>query len=461
MKASLVVLIAGSLAVEARHAWTSERNGHEVSGRLDGERTNSSGICDATVKQHSGYFKIDESGKTNQNYFYWMFESRSKPSTDPFILWMTGGPGCSGQLALLNENGPCKVNKDMTTMKNEFSWTNNANVLWIDQPTGVGFSYGDKGDYDHDEAGIRDDMYHFLLEFFAAHPEYAKLPFYVFGESYGGHFAPNVAYRVWEGNNNATKTGNGADVINLQGLAVGNGLTDPSIQYKYYAEMAYNNTYGVKSISAAQYAAMVAETPKCISMINACQQDTSECPAAQAECNNAQMGPYEESGLNPYDVRIKCQVPGLCYDFSNTVAFLGLQSTRDALGVTSDSATWASCNMGVNQAFSADWMKTQEYTVPPLLKAGINVLIYAGDADFVCNWMGNKAWTLALPWDGQSQFAAEKDHDWMVKGVKAGSARTWEGFTFLQVNDAGHMVPMDQPTNSLEMVETFINGGSF
>ena len=61
-----------------------------------------------------------------------------------------------------------------------------ANVLWIDQPTGVGFSYGEKGDYDHDEAGIRDDMYHFLLEFFAAHPEYAKLPFYVFGESYGG-----------------------------------------------------------------------------------------------------------------------------------------------------------------------------------------------------------------------------------------------------------------------------------
>ena len=52
-----------------------------------------------------------------------------------------------------------------------------------------------------------------------------------------GHFAPNVAYRVYEGNLNATKTGNGADVINLQGLAVGNGLTDPSIQYQYYAEM--------------------------------------------------------------------------------------------------------------------------------------------------------------------------------------------------------------------------------
>eukprot|EP00729_Bicosta_minor_P014982 gene14982-10299_t len=430
--AKLLLGLVGIVGADARHTWTSERNGNKVDGRLAGERTNSSGLCDTTVKQKSGYFKIDEAGKTNQNYFYWMFESRSEPSTDPFILWMTGGPGCSGQLALLNENGPCSVAKDgsgnLATVTNPYSWTNKATVLWIDQPTGVGFSYGDSGDYDHDEAGIRDDMYHFLLEFFAENPEYAKLPFYVFGESYGGHFAPNVAYRVWEGNNNATKSGNGADVINLQGLAVGNGLTDPSIQYQWYAQMAYNNTYGVKSISEAQYKGMVAETPKCISMINKCQENTLECPAAQSECNNAQMGPYEESGLNPYDVRIKCQVPGLCYDFSETTAWLDLQSTRDALGVTSASAEWASCNMKVNQQFSADWMKTQEYTVPPLLKAGISVLIYAGDADF---------------------------------GDKAGSARSWNGFTFLQVNNAGHMVPMDQPVNALAMVETFISGGIF
>ena len=180
------------------------------------------------------------------------------------------------------------------------SWTNKANVLWIDQPTGVGFSYGAKGDYDHDEAGIRDDMYHFLLEFFAAHPEYAKLPFYVFGESYGGHFAPNVAFRVWEGNVNASKTGTSAALINLQGLAVGNGLTDPAIQYQYYAKMAFNNTYGVKAVSDVQYNSMVAETPACINLINQCQTDTAICPQAQSVCNQAQMGPYEEGGLNPF-----------------------------------------------------------------------------------------------------------------------------------------------------------------
>ena len=143
--------------------------------------------CHATLLR---YYEVDARGKTNEHYFYWMFESRNKPSTDPFILWLTGGPGCSGMLALLNENGPCTISSAGEPVINTESWTNTANMLWIDQPTGVGFSYGDSGDYDHDEKGVRDDMYFFLQAFFKAHPEYAQNDFYVFGESYGGHYAP-------------------------------------------------------------------------------------------------------------------------------------------------------------------------------------------------------------------------------------------------------------------------------
>jgi len=300
-------------------------------------------------------------------------------------------------------------------------------------------------------------VYAFLTTFFAAHPEYASLPFYVFGESYGGHYAPNVAYRIQQGNEMATA----AAKINLQGLAVGNGLTDPAVQYQFYPEMAYNNTYGVKAVSKAVYEQMKAEVPTCIAAINKCQKDTSACGPAQAECNNAQLGPYEQSGLNTYDVRIPCRVPGLCYDFSAPTAWLDLPSTRSALGVTSASAEWSSCNMRVNQQFSSDWMQSQEYTIPPLLKAGIRVLIYAGDADFVCNWMGNRAWTLALPWDGKAAFNAADEHTWSVNGKKAGTARTAGGLTFLQVNNAGHMVPMDQPENSLQMIRTFLGDKPF
>ena len=96
-------------------------------------------LCD-TVKQYSGYYKLTTGDK---HYFYWMFESRSKPSTDPVLLWMTGGPGCSSEVALFGENGPCKVNGEgIGTERNPYSWNTNANLIYIDQPTGTGFSYG-------------------------------------------------------------------------------------------------------------------------------------------------------------------------------------------------------------------------------------------------------------------------------------------------------------------------------
>ena len=268
-----------------------------------------------------------------------------------------------------------------------------------------------------------------------------------------------MAYRIWEGNQNATA--NGMPTVNLKGLAVGNGLTDPAVQYPYYAKMAVNNTYNVKAVSGPEVNAMEEELGKCIPLIEQCQNDTSVCSRAQALCNDAQLGPYEQSGLNPYDVREKCKVKPLCYDFSAPTDWLDLPATREALGVTQASSTWSSCNMQVNQQFSSDWMKSQQYTIPPLLEDGIRVLIYAGDADFICNWMGNKAWTLALEWPGKDAFNAAEDHDWDVAGTKAGTARTAQGLTFLQVNKAGHMVPMDQPENSLSMIETFMSGGKF
>ena len=95
------------------------------------------GLCDATVKSESGYFSV-ESG-IDKNYFYWLFESRATPSTDPLIMWLNGGPGCSSQLGLLTENGPCTVSEDgLSTINNPHSWNNNANVMWIDQPAHVG-----------------------------------------------------------------------------------------------------------------------------------------------------------------------------------------------------------------------------------------------------------------------------------------------------------------------------------
>ncbi len=97
--------------------------------------------------------------------------------------------------------------------------------------------------------------------------------------------------------------------------------------------------------------------------------------------------------------------------------------------------------------------------VGQILESGVKVLIYAGDADFICNYMGNKAWTLELDWIGKDQFNLAKDKEWTSKftGKKAGKYRMAKNFAFLQVYEAGHMVPYDQPEHSLEFISKWIS----
>jgi cathepsin A (carboxypeptidase C) len=418
-----------------------------------------SGLCDSSVKSLSGYFSVSDT--LDKNYFFWFFESRSAPSTDPLVIWLTGGPGCSSQLALLTENGPCTVTEDgLSTVNNPYSWNSNANILWVDQPAGVGYSYGLKND--HNETMVAEDMYHFVQEFVKAHPEYAKLELFVFGESYGGHYAPAVSNRIYKGNKN-----NEGVYINLKGVGVGNGLTDPVVQYRYYPAMAMNNSYGIKTVSEEAYSNMLDHLNACTLMGAACQENVDACEPAYSFCNIFETTPYYNTGLNPYDIRVPCGDNDLCYNFTSIETFLNLPSTREALHVSDKVEAWQSCNTAVDIMFVSDWMRNFHKELAEMLDDGIRVLIYAGDVDFICNWMGNKAWTLDLMWSGKPSFNAAGDHAWTYNSKEGGSARTSKAIkgdgslTFLQVYEAGHMVPMDQPEAALSLLNTFLQNRAF
>lgn len=139
---------------------------------------------------------------------------------------------------------------------------------------------------------------------------------------------------------------------------------------------------------------------------------------------------------------------------------------RAALGV--GSRKWSDCNRGVAMAFelSGDWMKDFQTMLPDQLADGIRVLIYAGDQDFICNWLGNRAWTRAMEWPHKTEFNAAPVTEWSAGGKAGvsissqalGTVQSSNGFTFLRVYDAGHMVPRDQPAAALEMVSQFVSG---
>lgn len=94
-----------------------------------------------------------------------------------------------------------------------------------------------------------------------------------------------------------------------------------------------------------------------------------------------------------YDVRKKC-VGDLCYDFSNMETFLNDQKVRQALGV--GNIEFVSCSSEVYQAMQLDWMKNLEVGIPSLLEDGIKLLIYAGEYDLICNWLGTIHFVLHL-----------------------------------------------------------------
>lgn len=406
------------------------------------------GLWPDNVTQHSGYITVNGTYENGVHLFYWMFESRSAPKNSPLLLWLTGGPGCSSELALFYENGPYTINKDLSLSTNPYSWNSFANLLFVDQPVGTGFSYADSSfDYVIDETQIANEMYTFLQNFLQMYPQYRGLDFFISGESYAGHYIPAISSRIIQGNQNHE-----GPTINLQGSAIGNGWVDPIIQYGQYSEFAYQNGL----IGLATYEVAKAEYLACAAAI-----ETGVWIVAIDACNIMLETILTAAGnINVYDIRKQCTYPPLCYDFTLLDEFIALPQVRKALGVGDHD--WSDCNTEVHTLLLGDWISNLAVDIPILLaQKNYTVLIYSGTEDFICNYFGGKAWTAALPWPGQSGFNNAPEKDWNVSGQKAGTSKTYQGFTFLEVFGAGHMVPMDQPQNALNMLLHFLTKTPF
>lgn len=411
----------------------------------------------------AGYIAVNatEPGATvpglTRYLWYWFFESRSNPETDPLVIWLSGGPGCSSLVALFGENGPYIIRDDLSLQLNPYSWNANASIIFIDQPVNTGFSYGEEGDYGaFSEENVGDNLYEFLHGFYRAFPKYAQLPFIITGESYAGHYIPAFGARVVRGNREGIYP-----KVNLHALAIGNGLVNPYVQYAEY------HPYAVAMDILPQESLdwMEAGIKPCQDAIKLCNRTSLEgmyaCLTATATCNLAELIPFQFSGLNVYDVREKCEVPPLCYDFSNIGRFLDQPEVRDALGV--GNRTWTDCNriVSLGMIFAGDWMRNMEDEVRETLAAGVRVVVFSGETDFICNWYGSRAWTEGMEWAGKSAFNAAANTTWLVDGAVAGSAREAHGLSHVRVHNAGHMVPMDQPKNALDLLHRVVSGARF
>ena len=134
--------------------------------------------------------------------------------------------------------------------------------------------------------------------------------------------------------------------------------------------------------------------------------------------------------------------------------FIAREDVRKELGVAERS--WTSCNMVVHTFMLGDWVTNMESNVVNLLNNKVNVLVYSGDKDYICNWRGGEAWTHTLSWSKKEEFNQSNYKKWNVNEQVAGQYKNIDNLTFLRVYEAGHMVPMDQPGVALEMLHQLI-----
>ncbi|XP_056843164.1 serine carboxypeptidase-like 12 isoform X5 [Raphanus sativus] len=180
----------------------------------------------------TGYIGIGE--EEDIQLFYYFIKSEKNPKEDPLLIWLNGGPGCSSLLGLLFENGPLAFkfevyNGDLASLvSTTYSWTQVANIIFLDQPVGSGFSYSrtplDKTS-DTNEVKM---IHEFLQKWLSKHPQFFSNPFYVIGDSYSGKIVPALVQKISKGNYICCKP-----LINLQGYVLGNPVTYPEFELNY------------------------------------------------------------------------------------------------------------------------------------------------------------------------------------------------------------------------------------
>jgi len=253
--------------------------------------------------------------------------------------------------------------------------------------------------------------------------------------------------------------------LNFNSLGIINGIIDEYIQAPYYPEFANHNTYGIKAVNDTVYDYMkfaAYMTNGCLEQIEYCRAADRSTPSGQAVCSEAQSmcrdnveGPYYAyGGRGVYDIRHPYDDPTPPSYFPD---YLNMAYVQNALGVNLNYTT------GNNDIYYA-FQQTGDFVYPNffediemLLAAGLRVGMYYGDADYICNWFGGEAISLALNYSNAAEFRAAGYTPFTVDGTEYGEVRQYGNFSFMRIYEAGHEVPYYQPLASLAYFNRTIN----
>ncbi|KDO84306.1 hypothetical protein CISIN_1g042005mg [Citrus sinensis] len=338
--------------------------------------------------QYSGYVNVDS--QDGRSLFYYFVESPQNSSSKPLVLWLNGGPGFSSFGAgTMMELGPFRVNKDGKTLyQNEYAWNKDYKV--------------------NGDIRTARDSYTFLVSWLARFPEYKTRDFFIAGESYAGHYIPQLAQAILYNNQHANQT-----IINLRGIAMGNALIDLETMMKGTVDFYWTHALMPDEIyhgltSSYNFASLNSSDKVCLEFID--------------------QGDAAAGNIYSYDIYAP-----LC-----------------------NSSSKFNTEIANSGEINRNW-KDKPQTVLPIIQElmaeGIRIWVYSGDTDgalpvtctrYAVKKLGTPVRTAWYPW--------------YTQGEVGGYAVGYQNLTFVTVRGAGHFVPSYQPARALVLFSSFING---
>ncbi|CAB4289162.1 unnamed protein product [Prunus armeniaca] len=416
-------------------------------------------------KQYAGYVDVDV--KAGRSLFYYFVEADKEPDKKPLTLWLNGGPGCSSiGGGAFTELGPFYPTGDGRGLRrNLMSWNRASNLLFVESPAGVGWSYSNtSSDYNSGDASTARDMHTFLLKWYEKFPAFRSRELFLTGESYAGHYIPQLAIAILDHNEHST-----GFKFNLKGIAIGNPLLrldrDIPATYEYFwSHGMISDEIGLIIMNECDFDDYAFANPHNI---------TVKCTTAISEANQI-VGDY----INNYDVILDVCYPSIVQQelrlrkmatkislgvdvcmSSERRFYFNLPEVQKALHAnrTNLPYSWSMCSNVLNYSDTDG-----NINILPLLARIVHnripVWVFSGDQDSVVPLLGSRTLIRELAHDLKFQITVPYGV-WFHKGQAGGWATEYgDLLTFATVRGAAHMVPYAQPSRALHLFSSFIRG---
>jgi carboxypeptidase C (cathepsin A) len=310
--------------------------------------------------------------------------------------------------------------------------------MTIDSPSGVGFSKLTTESCIDSYCSII-DVYTFLNKFFLAHSQYQGRDFYITGQSYAGHYIPLLAEHIIKQSNS---------MINLKGIAIGNGWYNGINQMSSFSSFAFkNNLISWWKYLFSNLVIFVSDILLKAGIINL----------------GGYLGdPYVVNLIagerfSIYDIRRK-EYPD--YE-TNIINYFKLPEVIERLNI-SDRPYFANevndiCNSSIEFTYADDF-DPMDSSLRTIINSNIKVLLFTGDKDFICNLDSQEMWLSKFEWEGQSHIVNDAYTDWKLDDTLYGKYKKYKNLMHLVIYNASHMSSIEQPYCTNTMINQFIDG---